>query len=208
MEGLDNNNDNNSNIIKKFLLEISGKFKTSSTVEFSNYEEALESFNTYSKDVKKNVILYEVHKSTLDGSTVKKVPVLNTSKHAERMRELEEEERVRAFYNRESPSSSPSSSAVSTSPNSSSSSSRNQNNKMTFANMKNKIIILVAVVLGFIALMFILDFLASGGGAGGGAGHHIVIYTFLENHGHTGNVAGTQFAVDYPIIPDKFITLV
>ncbi len=208
MEGLDNNNDNNSNIIKKFLLEISGKFKTSSTVEFSNYEEALESFNTYSKDVKKNVILYEVHKSTLDGSTVKKVPVLNTSKHAERMREVEEEERVRAFYNRESPSSSPSSSAFSTSPNSSSSSSRNQNNKMTFANMKNKIIILVAVVLGFIALMFILDFLASGGGAGGGAGHHIAIYTFLENHGHTGNVAGTQFGVDYPIIPDKFITLV
>ena len=96
MEGSENNNDNNdSNIIKKFLLEITGKFKSSSTVEFSNYEEALESFNQHSKNGK-NLILYEIHKSTLDGSVVKKVPVLNTSKHAERMRILEEEARVNA----------------------------------------------------------------------------------------------------------------
>ena len=199
MEGIENNNENDSNVIKKFLLEISGKFKTSSTVEFSNYEEALELFNKHSKEGKKNLILYEVHKSALDGSTVKKVPVLNTSKHAERMRELEEEERLNAFYNKEgnspsprgsSPSFSSSSSAYSTSPSSGpGSSSPNQKNKMTFANMKNKIIILVAVVVGFIALMFILDFLASGSGSGGGAGHHIILYDLVQDYALTATSA-------------------
>jgi hypothetical protein len=203
MEGIENNKENDSDVIKKFLLEISGRFKTSSTVEFSNYQEALELFNQHSKDSKKkNVVLYEVHKSTLDGSTVKKVPVLNTSKHAERLRELEDEEKRRAFYSRDprsssgtsSPSFSPSSSSSSSSfsPSSpsgnrpGSSSSPNQKNKMTFANMKNKIIILVAVVVGFIALMFILDFIASlnTGGAGGGAGHHIILYDSLQNYIH------------------------
>ena len=207
MEGIEDNNKNDSDVIKKFLLEISGRFKTSSTVEFSNYQEALELFNQHSKDSKKNVVLYEVHKSTLDGSTVKKVPVLNSSKHAERLRELEDEERRRAFYSRDakpssgisSPSFTPSSSSStpSFSPSSASgnkpgsSSSPNQKNKMTFANMKNKIIILVAVVVEFIALMFILDFLASlnTGGAGGGAGHHIILYDSLQNYIHLSTTA-------------------
>ena len=110
MEGIENKNGNDSDVIKKFLLEISGKFKTRSTVEFSNYEEAMEIFNMHFKEAKKSLILYEVHKSALDGSIVKKVPVLNTAKHAERMRELEEEERLKAFYNKETKPSSPGSS--------------------------------------------------------------------------------------------------
>ena len=59
-------------------------------IELPNYEEALELFNQRSKEGK-NLILYEIHKSKIDGSIVKKVPVLNTSKHAERMRVLQEE---------------------------------------------------------------------------------------------------------------------
>lgn len=200
MEGIENNNESDSNVIKKFLLEISGKFKTSSTVEFSNYQEALELFNKYSKEGKKNLILYEVHKSAIDGSIVKKVPVLNTSKHAQRLRELDEEERIRAFYEKKnSPSSSESSfsqssSAYSTSPTPDSSSS-NQKNKMTLANMKNKIIILVVVVVGFIAMIFIMDFLASGG-SGGGGGHHVILYDLTQNHIQISN-SRSEFNPEY-----------
>ena len=62
--------------------------KVLSTIELPDYEEALELFNQRSKEGK-NIILYEIHKSKIDGSVVKKVPVLNTSKHAERMRGLQ-----------------------------------------------------------------------------------------------------------------------
>jgi len=175
MEGSENNNDNNdSNIIKKFLLEITGKLKSSSTVEFSNYEEALESFNQHSKSGK-NLILYEIHKSTLDGSVIKKVPVLNTSKHAERMRILEEEARVNSMLQNEPNSQS----------SQQSSSSSKQKNKMTFANMKFKIIILAAVVGGLILILFLLDFLASGGGSGSSMAGHLVGFDAVQNYVQT-----------------------
>src|SRR6476619_7273391 len=98
MEGIDDKNNSDYNldpkddteITKKYLIEIVGKFKNTSTIELPNYEDALELFNQKSKEGK-NIILYELHKSKIDGSTIKRVPVLNTSKHAERMRVLEEE---------------------------------------------------------------------------------------------------------------------
>lgn len=174
MEDPENNNENDSNIIKKFLLEITGKFKSSSTVEFSNYEEALESFNQHSRSGK-NLILYEVHKSTLDGSVVKKVPVLNTSKHAERMRILEEEARVNStLQNAQSPQPSQQ--------DSSSSSSAKQKNKMTLANMKFKIIILAAVVGGLILILFLLDILAGGGGGSGSMAGHLIGFDAIQNY--------------------------
>jgi hypothetical protein len=180
MEDPENNNENDSNIIKKFLLEITGKFKSSSTVEFSNYQEALESFNQHSKSGK-NLILYEIHKSTLDGSVVKKVPVLNTSKHAERMRNLEEEARVNSMS--QNTPSSLSSQQDSSSASSSSSSSAKQKNKMTLANMKYKIIILAAVVGGLILILFLLDILASGGGgSGGGMAGHLASFDAVKNY--------------------------
>lgn len=178
MEDPENNNENDSNIIKKFLLEITGKFKSSSTVEFSNYQEALESFNLHSKSGK-NLILYEIHKSALDGSVVKKVPVLNTSKHAERMRNLEEEARVNSM-SQNTPSSLSSQQDSSAS---SSSSSAKQKNKMTLANMKYKIIILAAVVGGLILILFLLDILASGGGgSGGGMAGHLAGFDAVKNY--------------------------
>jgi hypothetical protein len=186
MEDPENNNENNSNIMKKFLLEITGKFKSSSIVEFSNYEEALESFNQHSKSGK-NLILYEVHKSTLDGSVVKKVPVLNTSKHAERMRILEEEARVNStLQNAQSPRASQQDS-------SSSSSSAKQKNKMTLANMKFKIIILAAVVGGLILILFLLDILAGGGGGGGSMGGHLIGFDALQNYIQSSSTAEYEF---------------
>lgn len=187
MEDPENNNGNNSNIIKKFLLEITGKFKSSSIVEFSNYEEALESFNQHSKSGK-NLILYEVHKSTLDGSVVKKVPVLNTSKHAERMRILEEEARVNStLQNAQSPQPSQQDS-------SSSSSSAKQKNKMTLANMKFKIIILAAVVGGLILILFLLDILAGGGGGGSGSmGGHLIGFDAIQNYVQSSSTGEYEF---------------
>ena len=70
MEGIDDKNNSDSNldpnddteITKKYLIEIVGKFKNTSTIELPNYEDALEIFNQRSKEGK-NLILYEIHKS-------------------------------------------------------------------------------------------------------------------------------------------------
>ncbi|MDN5845496.1 MAG: hypothetical protein L0H53_04385 [Candidatus Nitrosocosmicus sp.] len=176
MEGIKDKNDGDSNldpkedseITKKFLIEIIGKFKTSSTIEFSNYKEALDLFNQRSKEGK-NLILYEIHKSKIDGSIVKKVPVLNTSKHTERMRVLEEE------LKEANPASNGTVNAsVSTSP------SPDKKSKMTLSTMKYKIIILASVVAGFILLLFILDIIA-GGGSGNMSGHSIA-FDVMQNY--------------------------
>ena len=175
MEGIKDNHDSESNLdpndetglTKKFLIEIIGKFKSTSTIEFSDYQEALEIFNQRSKEGK-NLILYEIHKSLNNGSIVKKVPVLNTSKHAERMRALQDEVKesnpaingtVNASITTSSPSSSPTS---------------DQKGKVTLASMKYKIIILAAVVAGFILLLYILDIIA-GGGSGNMSGHLVAL---------------------------------
>ncbi|WP_458747507.1 hypothetical protein [Candidatus Nitrosocosmicus sp. T] len=177
----DNDNDgsdldpkDDARITKKFLIEIVGKFKTTSTIELSNYEEALELFNQKSKEGK-NLILYEIHKSLNDGSIVKKVPVLNTSKHAERMRALQEELKE----------STPAINGTGNAPVSASSSSSTpvQKGKVTLASMKYKIIILASVVAGFILLLFILDIIA-GGGSGNMSGH-LVAFEGLQNYVQT-----------------------
>ena len=47
--------------------------------EFEDYRQALSMFNNISKDGTQ-VILYEIKKSPVDGSTVKKTPLLNSKK--------------------------------------------------------------------------------------------------------------------------------
>jgi hypothetical protein len=177
----ENDNDNDGSdldpkddggIIKKFLIEIVGKFKTSSTLELSNYEEALELFNQRSKEGK-NPILYEIHKSINDGSIVKKVPVLNTYKHAERMR-IREEELKKSNTAINGTVNAPTSTSTSSSP--------DQKSKTTLGTMKFKIIILAATVAGFILLLFILDIIA-GGGSGNMSGHLVAfegLQTYLQ----------------------------
>ncbi len=154
-------------LTKKFLIEIIGKFKSTSTIELSNYQEALELFNQRSKEGK-NLILYEIHKSSNNGSIVKKVPVLNTSKHAERMRALEEEKKE----------SNPAINGTVNAP-ISASSPPDQKGKTTITSMKFKIIILAAIVAGFIITLFILDIIA-GGGSGNMSGHSMA-FEALQN---------------------------
>ena len=156
MEGIDDKNNGDSNldsngeteITKKYLIEIVGKFKNTSTIELPNYEEALELFNQRSKEGK-NLILYEIHKSKVDGSMVKKVPVLNTSKHAERMRILQDELK----------DSNPINIGTVSTPVSAASNPEHKG-KMTTGTMKFKIIILAAVVAGFILTIFMLNIIA------------------------------------------------
>ena len=175
MEGIEDNDESDSNldpkddsgITKKFLIEIVGKFKSTSTIELSNYEEALELFNQKSKEGK-NLILYEVHKSLYNGSVVKKVPVLNSSKHAERMRAHKEELK----------DSNPAINSTVNPPISKSSASPpDKKTKTTVRSMKFKIIILAVIIAGFIITLFMLDIIA-GGGSGNMSGHSIALETF------------------------------
>ena len=199
MEGIKDNNDSDSNldpesdigITKKFLIEMPGKFKSTSTIELSNYEEALELFNQRSKEGK-NLILYEIHKSLNDGSVVKKVPVLNTSKHAERMRALQDELKE----------SNPAINGTVNAPisTSSSSSTPNQKSKVTLSSMKFKIIILAAVVSGFILTLFMLDIIA-GGGSGNMSGHSIA----LEAIQHYVQTTTTNIESNYNNHQDLFL---
>ena len=179
MEGIDDKNNRDSNldpkddteITKKYLIEIVGKFKNISTIELPNYEEALELFNQRSKEGK-NLILYEIHRSKIDGSMVKKVPVLNTSKHAERMRILQEE------LKDSTPANNGTVSAPVSTP-----SSPDQKNKMTLGTMKFKIIILAAVVAGFILTLFMLNIIASGGS--GSMSAHSIGFDAIQNYVQT-----------------------
>ena len=215
MEGIDEKNNSDSNlgpnedleITKKFLIETIENSKTSSTVELSNYEEALDLFNQRAKEGK-NIILYEIHQSKIDGSIVKKVPVLNSSKQAERMQVLPGDNDATV----NTPVSSPSSPdkkekmTLKTMKNKiiilgyvvagylkrvlpgepeanalvSTPSSPDKKEKMTLKTMKNKIIILAAVVAGLILTLFILDILA-GGGSGNMSGH-LVVFDAIQNY--------------------------
>ena len=175
MEGIDDKNNNDSNldpnddteITKKYLIEIVGKFKNTSTIELPNYEEALELFNQRSKEGK-NLILYEIHKSKVDGSMVKKVPVLNTSKHAERMRILQDELKDSKTVNI---------GTVGTPV--SASSNPDQKGRMTLGTMKFKIIILAAVVAGFVLTIFMLNIIA--GAESGNISAHSIAFESMPD---------------------------
>ena len=71
------------NVKKVWVVEWSSKFEKSSTNEISNYREALEIFNEKTKE-QKNTILYEIQKSALEDTVIKKIPILNSSKYIER----------------------------------------------------------------------------------------------------------------------------
>jgi hypothetical protein len=75
--------DNIPNVKKVWIVEWSSKFEKSSTNEILNYREALEVFNEKTKE-EKNTILYEIQKSALEDTVIKKIPILNSSKYTKR----------------------------------------------------------------------------------------------------------------------------
>jgi hypothetical protein len=84
---MDNNKnydaDNLSNVKKIWIVEWNSKFEKTSNEERTNYREALEIFNEKAKE-EKDTILYEIQKSISDDKILKKIPILNTSRYAER----------------------------------------------------------------------------------------------------------------------------
>lgn len=84
---MDNNKnydaDNLSNVKKIWIVEWNSKFEKTSNEERTNYRDALEIFNEKAKE-EKDTILYEIQKSISDDKILKKIPILNTSRYAER----------------------------------------------------------------------------------------------------------------------------
>ena len=66
--------DESTNLVTNWMLE-----SNFSREEFEDYRQALSMFNNISKDGT-DVILYELKKSPVNGSTVKKTPLLNSKK--------------------------------------------------------------------------------------------------------------------------------
>jgi hypothetical protein len=79
--------DSLSNVKKIWIVEWNSKFAKTSNEERNNYREALEIFNEKAKE-EKDTILYEIQKSISDDKILKKIPILNTSRYAERKKNL------------------------------------------------------------------------------------------------------------------------
>jgi hypothetical protein len=87
---LDNSTNNNSDggsqgFTKAWIIEWTSSLGKRSRQEKDDYSLALELFNEKSK--RGEALLYEVQKSTLDGSITKKIPMLNSKKAKKRKEE-------------------------------------------------------------------------------------------------------------------------
>ena len=108
-----------------------------SSEEFEDYHQALSMFNNISKDGTQ-VILYEIKKSPLDGSIVKKTPVLNSKKAKTKSRSFN-----RITYRK-----------------SADKSDDHQKNKNKFKDFKVRIFLLIIVLLTFIVIIFFMNSIA------------------------------------------------
>jgi len=79
----DNETDSSVENIKSWEVESS-----SSVEEFDDYSKALDLFNIKS-DQDEEPILYEIQKSKIDGSILKRIPILNVKQSKKRKEELE-----------------------------------------------------------------------------------------------------------------------
>jgi hypothetical protein len=121
-----------SNVKKVWIVEWNSKFEKSSTNEISNYPEALEIFNEKTKE-EKNTILYEIQKSALEDTVIKKIPILNSSKYIERknLQDGKKEPSVKK--------------------------------EVTKSNLKSRIIILVIVIVSLLITIYWINIIASNG---------------------------------------------
>ena|GEM_PF-574514 len=108
-----------------------------SSEEFENYHQALSMFNNISKDGTQ-VILYEIKKRPVDGSIVKKTPLLNSKKAKTKSRSFK-----RITYRK-----------------SADKSDDHPKKKNKFKDFKVRIFLLIIVFLTFIAIMFFMNSIA------------------------------------------------
>lgn len=109
---------------------------SSSVEEFDDYSKALDLFNVKSNQGE-DTILYEIQKSKLDGSIVKRIPILNTRQSKKRKEELEKKSQNPIYQQK-----------------------RQQTpiqNKNKIGDIKYRIIILVIIVIAFLILLYVLS---------------------------------------------------
>ncbi len=136
--------DDASSIEKVWVIDWNNKFQRTSSQERANYLDALKIFNEKSKEGK-NAILYEVQKSISNGKILKRIPILNSSKYAERKKDLLHDKREPAIK---------------------------KAGRGVFSSRKSRFIILFAIVVSFIIVLYFLNIMASGGTM---SSHHMIL---------------------------------
>jgi len=124
--------DQSANLVTNWMLE-----SNFSTEEFEDYRQALSMFNNISKDGKQ-VILYEIKKNAVDGSTIKKTPLLNSKKTKTKSTPFK-----RITYRK-----------------SGNKSDDHPKKKNKFKDLKVRILLLIIVLLTFITIMFFMNSIA------------------------------------------------
>ncbi len=131
---------------------------SSSVEEFDDYSKALDLFNLKSNQGE-DTILYEIQKSKLDGSIVKRIPILNTKQSKKRKEELEKKSQnhIPQQKKQHAPI----------------------QNKNKIGDLRYRIIILVIIVIAFIILLYVLSQLVTSSNT---LDSHFLIDFFINNN--------------------------
>ncbi|HEX2405820.1 MAG TPA: hypothetical protein VHJ38_01325 [Nitrososphaeraceae archaeon] len=128
----DHETDSSIENIKSWEVESS-----SSVEEFDDYSKALDLFNIKS-DQDEEPILYEIQKSKINGSILKRIPILNIKQSKKRKEELEKKVAIQPTKLQQQKQ------AVST-------------NKNKPQDIKYRIVILVIIIVAFLILLYVLS---------------------------------------------------
>lgn len=139
--------------IKSWEVELS-----SSIEEFDEYSKALDLFNLKSNEGE-DVILYEIKKSKLDGSILKRIPILNTKQSKKRKEELEKKSQKQIHHQKKQET--------------------QTQNKNKFSDIKYRIIILVIIVIAFLILIYVLSQLVTSSNT---LDSHFLLDFFINNN--------------------------
>jgi mRNA-degrading endonuclease RelE of RelBE toxin-antitoxin system len=131
---------------------------SSSVEEFDDYSKALDLFNVKSNQGE-DTILYEIQKSKLDGSIVKRIPILNTKQSKKRKEELEKKGQnpIHQQKKQQAPI----------------------QNKNKIGDIKYRIIILVIIVIAFLILLYVLSQLVTSSNT---LDSHFLLDYFINNN--------------------------
>ena len=131
---------------------------SSSVEEFDDYSKALDLFNVKSNQGE-DTILYEIQKSQLDGSIVKRIPILNTKQSKKRKEEIEKKSQnpIHQQKKQQTPI----------------------QNKNKIGDIKYRIIILVIIVIAFLILLYVLSQLVTSSNT---LDSHFLLDYFINNN--------------------------
>jgi hypothetical protein len=129
--------------------------------EFEEYPKALELFNSKSPD--NDIILYEIRRSVLDGTIIKKIPILNTKQSKKRQEELEKQklEEIQKIKKEETIKKQESSTT-----------------KNKISEIKYRIILLIVIVFAFIILLYVLSQIVTTSDSNS----HLITYEIYQIH--------------------------